>query len=123
MKKGKTINKNKGIYSRMKYLCSPYSHADPKVRHERYLAVLKKTGEYLANGEFVFSPICYSHQFAVSSDFDVRWEFWKPFDLHMIEISDGLIVMQLEGWEQSIGVKAEIEYAKVLNIPIEYIEG
>lgn len=106
----------------MKYLCSPYSHPDPKVREKRYAAVLKATAEFLAKGDFVFSPICYSHQFAVSSDFDIRWEFWKPFDLHMIEISQGLIVLKLPGWSESIGVKAEIECAKALKLPIEYLE-
>lgn len=48
----------------------------------------------------------------------------KPCNLckSLISKCDELWVLKIDGWEQSKGVSAEIEYAESLNIPIKYKE-
>lgn len=46
-----------------------------------------------------------------------HWAFWRRYDRAMLERCDELVVLQLDGWEESIGVKAEIAIAKELNLP------
>ena len=43
---------------------------------------------------------------------------FAAFDKAFIERFDGIIVLQLDGWEKSVGVGAEIEYAKKLGLPV-----
>ena len=50
------------------------------------------------------------------------WEFWKNFCESFLYKSDELWVYMIDGWDQSTGVKGEIDLAKNLNIPIRYIE-
>ena len=50
------------------------------------------------------------------------WAFWKDLSYVLLSKSDVLVVLKLEGWEESVGVKAEIIYAHDNNIPVIYIE-
>lgn len=43
-------------------------------------------------------------------------------DRAFIKNASGVIVLMLDGWRESIGVKDEIKLAKELRLPIMYIE-
>lgn len=107
----------------MIYLATPYSHPDPAVRQGRFEAANQMTAVLIEQGHVVFSPISHSHVVAPflkrkSTD----WEFWKLQDLPMLAVCDKLIVMTYDGaWARSIGVLAEIEFAKLNNIETVYI--
>ena len=102
--------------SKVYYLVSPFTHPDPTVEYARYLeqqdyhACLIK--DYGLN---IIAPIesCYHlhNRFNLSGGY----EFWKKRDRKFISISDGIIVCEMEGLEQSIGCQDEISYAKLLN--------
>ena len=49
----------------MIYVASPYTHEDPAVREERYLAALRYTAKLLANKRWCFSPIVHCHDLAL----------------------------------------------------------
>ena len=105
----------------MIYLASPYSHDDPKVREERFLAVCRYVANMTRAGHRVFSPIAHTHCVAVHGGLGLGWEHWDEWDKEMIRLCDGFGVLCLEGWGRSKGVKAEREYALSLNREIGYL--
>jgi len=104
----------------MIYLASPYSHPDATVRQERYEAACTATAALLLEGEFVFSPIVHSHpltQHGLPSD----WQFWERHARWHLERCDELVVLQLDGWQDSVGLCAEVELAAELGKPVRYV--
>lgn len=102
------------------YLASPYSSSDKTIKELRVEAVTRKTAELTAQGYFVFSPIVHSHSLT-RYELPGNWEFWKRIDEFMISRCDEVWILQLEGWQESVGVSAEIEIAKKLKKKIRYI--
>ena len=105
----------------MIYLASPYSSPDPFTREERYLAAMRKVIDYLRTGNWVYSPIVHCHELAKMADMGKDFNSWKQYNFHMLELASEMHVLQLIGWEDSIGVKWEIRHATDLNIPVRYI--
>jgi hypothetical protein len=103
------------------YLASPYSHQDPAVREARFRAACDFTHWMLKQEHHVFSPIAYSHQFTMPPyTMDGPFEVWKEIDLDMIARCEAVMVLKIDGWDQSRGVKAEIEYAKEIGKRVIY---
>lgn len=106
----------------MIYLACPYSSPDRHVRVERFEIANTIAARLMGQGIHVFSPISHTHPIAEAGSLPKDWNFWKEYDLKFMQIVTKLIVIKLEGWEDSIGVQAEIEHAKSMGIPIEYIK-
>lgn len=104
------------------YIASPYSHPDPQVKVERYLAAVKAVAFYMKRGEFVFSPIVHSHPPATLHDMSGDFEFWRNYDTEMISKCDKVVVLMLDGWKKSEGVQSEIVIANGLGIPVMFME-
>jgi hypothetical protein len=104
------------------YLCSPYSHPDPAVRAERYVAVLKETAYLLKMGLHIYSPIVHCHELAKVANMPTDAEFWKAYNFCMIRSAEYVKVLMLDGWEASVGIKGEVEEARRLHIPVMYVE-
>ena len=71
-------------------------------------------------GVAVFSPIAHSHaicRFGLPSD----WRFWARMDREYLARCDVLAVLTLHGWQESIGVQAEIELARELRMPVVFV--
>jgi Domain of unknown function (DUF1937) len=105
----------------MIYLSSPYSHPDAEVREKRFQDIARIAGSFLAAGVNVFSPIAHSHPLQKYANLPATWEFWNPIDLEHLKRCDKMIVVMMDGWRESVGVKGEIELATDLGMPIEYI--
>jgi hypothetical protein len=39
----------------------------------------------------------------------------------MLEAATGMIVLKLDGWEESKGIAYELDKAKLLGIPVSYL--
>jgi hypothetical protein len=106
------------------YLASPYSSPYKWKRLQRFLEVAKAVGALKDRGIIAFSPICHSHPVTVHylGDDHIAFDNWKDFDTEMIRRCDALWVLMLEGWDQSEGIKAELEIAKSLGKEILYLE-
>jgi len=103
------------------YLACPYSHPDPAVRDQRYLAACRATVSLLLAGKTVFSPIVHGHplvQLGLSS----AWQFWSRHDQWHLSRCDQVLVLPVDGWKESQGVQAEIELAQRLEIPVSYAQ-
>jgi hypothetical protein len=104
------------------YLGSPYTHSNPCVMDERYLAICLKTSQLAKEGYYVYSPIAHWHPIAKLYGLPRDWEFWKKLDSISISLMDEVWILKLEGWSTSIGLGNEIALAKELNKPYTFID-
>jgi len=103
----------------MIYLASPYSHPDPLVREARFDAACRATADLVHAGQVVFSPIVHGHplvRFGLPTD----WAFWQRFDEEHLRRCDEVVVLQVDGWRESDGVRAEIELAAALGKRVSF---
>ena len=104
------------------YLAAPYSHSDPQVKHDRFLAINQTAAKLIREGLFVFSPIPHTHPIALAGNLPTGWDFWEVYDRIMLSACGSVIILMLDGWQESRGVQAEITIAKELGLPISYRE-
>ena len=104
----------------MIYLASPYSDPDPGVRQHRFREVCRHAARMMREGEMVYSPIAHSHCIArFGLPFD--WEYWEEHSRLMLARCEAVAVLQIDGWDRSVGVHREIEIATTMGIPVRYI--
>jgi hypothetical protein len=103
------------------YLASPYSHWDATIRERRYHDACLAAAHLLQSGCNVFSPIVHGHPL-VAYGLPTDWAYWEAFDREHISRCDELCVLTLDGWQDSVGVMAEIEIAAGLGRPIRYLQ-
>lgn len=104
------------------YLAIPYSGMQESSYEQATIA----TAILLKKGFNVYSPITHSHPLTKQGiDLPHSWDFWEKIDKQFIDWADEVYVMiPIEGYEKilsSIGVQAEIAYAKEKNMNINYI--
>lgn len=101
------------------YLACPYSHDRDLVVERRVAAVNNVSARLMEKKINVFSPITHSHAVQKMS-FDVpnTWEFWEKVDKEYLDVSYALLVCCLNGWDESTGVTAEIQYKD----PVYYLD-
>jgi hypothetical protein len=105
----------------MIYLAQPYSDRDPAVREHRFREACRVTAALVHAGHVVFSPVVHSH-FLAEHGLPSTWAFWRKQDEVFLERADSLVVLMLPGWQESVGVRGEIEIARELAKPTVYLE-
>jgi hypothetical protein len=105
----------------MTYLASPYSHPDAAVREARFQAVCEAAARLMQDGRHVLSPIAHSHPIAAYG-LPTDWSYWEASARRHIEQCDELLVLMLDGWDHSVGVRAEIEIAREMGKRVSYME-
>jgi len=103
------------------YLASPYNDPDPVVMEERRIAACRTAGQFIANGVSVFSPIAHNVAILRESNTKLGWDHWQAFDPAMLRVCGRMLVLRLPGWDQSLGVQAEIKAAREFGIAVEFI--
>lgn len=106
----------------MNYLASPYSHPDPIVKEQRYREALRCLAHFTNLGHILFSPIVHSYPVEIHHTLPGDWQFWQKFDREFISMSDGLWILTIDGWQQSVGIAAEVKIAAEFNKPVVYVE-
>ena len=104
----------------MIYLASPYSHPDPAVVERRFEAACQTAAALIRHGKTVFSPIAHSHsicRYGLPGD----WQFWQHHDREYLDTCDEVVVLKLEGWQESQGVQAEIAVARALGKSVSFV--
>lgn len=105
------------------YLASPYSHPDLTVIERRFHAACRAAAHLMREGNCVFSPVAHSHPISDHiPEARLSHEFWLKQDFEILRHADMLMVLKLDGWEQSYGVGKEIEFALTIGIPVAYQE-
>lgn len=104
------------------YLAGPYSHPDPAVREGRFRALNAVSAKLMRDGLHIFSPISHTHPIALAGDLPIGFDFWQEYDKAILVTCAKLIVLRLDGWEESLGVRAEMQIAKDIGIPVEFMD-
>jgi hypothetical protein len=106
----------------MIYLACPYSHPDNTVRGYRFKMANRAAAKLMREGHIVYSPISHTHPIAVAGDLPLDWAYWQSVDEFYIRLCERVIVLTLTGWKSSKGVQAEIDIARALDKPVEFME-
>jgi hypothetical protein len=104
------------------YFGCPYSHKDPEVVQERFEKACRTVAKLTSQGYVVISPIIYGHTLIQYHEMPGDWAFWKNFCQSFLVKCSEMMVYKMEGWEESEGLKAEIERADQLGLKITYVE-
>jgi hypothetical protein len=104
------------------YLGQPYTHSDPAKRYERFYSAFKYTAAQLIAGEHIYSPIVHCHEMAIAFKMPKDFDFWEKYNYAMLTRASELRILKLSGWEESVGLKAEIVLAERLELPISFVE-
>ena len=104
------------------YLACPYAHTDQAVREARVDAADMMAAQLMEQGHVVFSPLSHSHRIAHYIDNHLDHDFWLNQDLSFIDWCDEVMVLKLDGYEKSRGVRVEIDYAVQIGKPVKYLE-
>jgi hypothetical protein len=103
------------------YLASPYSKF-PGGRESANNIVSAKAASLMLKGYPIFCPIAHSHAIELWMDDTKDGDFWLKQDFAVLENCTEMWVYKMPGWDQSDGVRREIEFAKQHHIPIEYLD-
>jgi len=108
----------------MIYIASPYTHKYKKVMKEREQEVTRVAAELvLKYGYCFYLPITQSAPMErIIPSLGGSFAKWKDIDLEAIRRSDGVWVVMLDGWKDSVGVCAEIEFALAQGKEVRYID-
>lgn len=104
------------------YLACPYAHDDPAICEARFRAANLAAATLIAQGELVISPLSHACPIAEARDLPRGWDYWGRFDRALLECCCRVIVLKIDGWQESVGVRGELEYARSLGLPVDYME-
>ena len=104
--------------SELTYLAAPYSHPDTRVRWERYRQINQAAAFLMQRGQLVYSPISHSHAIAVEHNLPTGWDYWERLDRAMLAACGSLTLLKIDGWDQSVGVRHELEIAEELGLVV-----
>jgi len=105
--------------SKLIYLASPYTSKSQALTKLRVELVVHAVAGLLKKGAIVFSPIVNSH--CVDAYLGTCPELWYSIDTKYMDRCDELWILMLPGWERSVGIKKELEYAVQKGMPIRYV--
>ncbi|MGZ3843762.1 MAG: DUF1937 family protein [Bdellovibrio sp.] len=105
------------------YISNPYNGSDEQ-KSIRAQTAARVCGLLLKKGVHAWSPIVHNH--AMMSTFnefslEERQTLMLEFDFSLLRGSSGMIVLEIEGWDTSFGVQAEINLCKTVSLPVKYL--
>lgn len=106
----------------MIYLASPYSHPSVTVVEQRFEAACAAVAELCRKGYVPYSPIVHFHPVSIRHRLNGSFAFWRDINFAMLARADNLHVLMIDGWEDSIGVIAEIKHAEGLGKLVYYMD-
>ena len=104
------------------YLASPYSHPDKQVMNQRHDTMVIVTGKLMERGLHVYSSIVHCHPLAVRYSLPRSHEFWHEYNCKMLRHASTLWIVELDGWQDSLGIASEVSFAEKHHIPIARFE-
>ena len=106
----------------MLYIACPYSHPDPEIREHRYRMSCMAASKLFQAGIVAFNPLANSVPAVEFGGIDLAHSDWMAIDLPILRRSDELLILGLDNWTKSEGVKSEMFEALANAKPITLIE-
>ena len=104
----------------MIYLASPYTHESPTIRKLRWHAACEAAAWLHCRGEWCYCPIAETHGQTLYG-VPVEWSGWVNRDRWFLNRCDELYVLCIEGWRESRGIAAELDFWKVDPRPVRWL--
>jgi len=106
----------------LEYLGTPYSDKDDYLQDFRAKIVDIIATELTNQGRAIYSPISSWHHIVCKYTMPKTFGFWERMNLSFLKQCKKLLVVTLPGWETSVGLKGEIEFAEEHGIEVEHID-
>ena len=106
----------------MIYLASPYSSEDDDLMERRYRLVLEFLAKCAEEHLVIYSPIAHWHPIAKLYDLPRGEKYWRFNNREMIYLCTQLLVLNLPGWRDSVGVARDIKYAQTYHKRIDHVK-
>ena len=106
------------------YLACPYTDRDPRVRRWRFHMATAAAATLVKRGVVVFSPVTMTHPMDVvlAGENTLGSEFWGKFDEAFMDKCSEMIILEIDGWDSSSGIRREIEFFKKSGKPISFMQ-
>ncbi len=102
------------------YLATPYSKY-PRGRHTAWVEAMRAAAVLIRHRVPVFCPIVQSHPVSCTCHIPpCAHDIWMTVDLPLLRAAEVLVVVRMDGWEDSTGIRHEIDEAERLGIPVVY---
>lgn len=103
------------------YLGSPYSKYAQGLDVAARL-VAESAAILMRRGLVVFSPIAHGHAVTHEGNLPaLDWTFWQRQCDPLVDAAAALVVLQMEGWWESVGLEYEIKRFREVGKPIVYL--
>lgn len=103
------------------YLAVPYSHPNSEVRADRFRLANIAAGRLMSLGHIVFSPISHTHPIAEACGLPLGWDYWQTFDRAYLSASRQMVILCIDGWNYSAGIKGEVAICAEMDIPVAFM--
>lgn len=105
------------------YISLPYSHENNFVREYRFRQCVEHALTIALTGNNVISPVLACHPVynaakAAGISDKIPYEFWIQMSERAMAQADLIHLLKLEGWDQSTGVRHELNWAAEHNIQV-----
>jgi hypothetical protein len=104
------------------FISAPYSHPDKDVILSRVDTLVHVVGKYMEQQLVPMCPIIHSHPILEKFDLTSDWSYWEKSCTLFLHGARRMDIIMLDGWKDSTGIKGEIEIAKSMNIPVNFID-
>lgn len=103
------------------YVAVPYSRYKYGQNCAAYDASVA-SAKLIRRGFVPFSPISHSHAIAIAGGLDpLDAEMWMCLDEPFVKMASALVVVELEGWDESVGVAGEIDAFQKAGKPVCFV--
>jgi Domain of unknown function (DUF1937) len=107
------------------YLACPYTDPDPAVRKSRFDVATAVAADFIRTGRIVYSPITMTHPIDMvlaGASNTLGSDYWVAFDEAFMDMCSEIVVIRLNGWDKSSGVRREIAYFQERNKSVRYMD-
>jgi glycosyltransferase involved in cell wall biosynthesis len=103
------------------YLATPYSRYVAGIE-AAYVMACEQQALLVRAGVPVFCPISHTHGAAIHGGIDpLDHTVWMPADEPFMAAASGLIMVMADGWEESYGMKIELETFRAAGKPVVWM--
>ena len=119
------MTNNPTLPAEIVYLACPYTDSDPKVRERRFQCASLAAAHLVEQNLIVYSPITMTHpidQILAAEEQTLGSEFWVNFDEAFMAVCSRMIILKVDGWDRSSGIRRETQWFEDHRQSIEYLE-
>jgi class 3 adenylate cyclase len=105
------------------YLSGPYKHNDSRVSHDRVFFIKKVALDLISAGHTIYCPIVWNYAVAEGQEMEEDDTGEANFlqNLSILSACDSLLVLCMDGWENSSRLAAEIRWATKNGRPVLFL--